>query len=192
MEKNSLEKSCKLLAIGGSAGSLDVILKLLPALHTNLPFPIIIIVHRKSTFDSALIDLLASRTRLPLKEADDKDILAPGHIYIAPADYHLLVEKDGTLSLDFSEKVNYSRPSIDVTFETAAEAYKTKLVCILLSGANSDGTEGLKVVKKYGGKVIVQNPLTAKSAYMPEHTIAEVQVDRIVYPEEIETLINSL
>lgn len=192
MEKNSIISDCKLFVIGGSAGSLDVILKLLPFLRPDLPFPLIVVLHRKSSFDSTLADLLASKTTLSVKEAEDKDTLKPGCIYIAPADYHLLVEKNKTISLNFSEKVNYSRPSIDVTFETAAEAYKTNLVCLLLSGANADGTQGLKGVKKYGGIVIVQNPVTAKVAYMPEQAIADVEVDRIIDASEIEILINSL
>ena len=192
MEKNSIKNDCQLVVIGGSAGSLDIILSLLPFLRPDLPFPIIIVLHRKTSIDSTLADLFASKTTLCVKEAEDKDLLMPGNIYVAPADYRLLVEKDGTLSLDFSEKVNYSRPSIDVTFDTAAEAFKTKLVCLLLSGASSDGTEGLKVVKKYGGIVMVQNPETARVAYMPEHAIADVEVDQVIDAEGLYHVINSL
>lgn len=192
MEKNSIAMECKLFIIGGSAGSLDIILNNLPLLHSGLSFPLIIVLHRKSSADSNLSELLATKTFLKVKEAEDKDILSKGNIYIAPADYHLLVEKDNTLSLDFSEKVNYSRPSIDVTFETAAEAYKSGLVCLLLSGASSDGTEGLKAVKKFGGTVLVQNPLTAKVDYMPRNAIADVEVDHIIDASEIAILINSL
>jgi len=192
MEKNSIASECRLFIIGGSAGSLDIILNILPLLHAGLPFPLIIVLHRKSSIDSNLSELLSTKTFLTVKEAEDKDSLSKGNIYIAPADYHLLVENDNILSLDFSEKVNYSRPSIDVTFETAAEAYKSGLVCLLLSGASSDGTEGLKAVKKFGGKVIVQNPLTAKVDYMPRHAIADVKVDHIIDATEIASLINSL
>jgi two-component system chemotaxis response regulator CheB len=192
MAKNSITNGCGLLIIGGSAGSFDVILKTLPYLRTDLPFPVIIVLHRKNVSESNLADLFNSKTRLAVKEAEEKEPLSAGDVYIAPADYHLLIEKDKTLSLDFSEKVNYSRPSIDVTFETAAEVYGSKLVCVLLSGASSDGTEGLKTVKRYGGTVIVQNPQTAKVAYMPEQAIAEVEVDRIVEENDIGKLINSL
>jgi len=180
------------LVIGGSAGGLDIILSVLPLLRSDLPFPLIVVLHRKGRSDSNLSDLLASKTTIPVKEAEDKDKLNDHCIYIAPADYHLLVETNKTLSLDFSEKVNYSRPSIDVTFETAAEAFKTNLVCLLLSGASADGTLGLKAVKKYGGTAIVQSPHTAKVAYMPEHAIADVKVDQIVDAPEIGILINSL
>jgi two-component system chemotaxis response regulator CheB len=192
MEKSSITRHCSLLIIGGSAGSLDIILMLLPSLRPGLSFPIIIVLHRKNSFDSTLTDLLASKTMLPVKEAEEKDILTPGFIYVAPADYHLLVEKDRTLSLDYSEKVNYSRPSIDVTFETAAEAFGPELVCLLLSGASADGTEGLKAVKKHDGIVIVQNPVTAKVAYMPQHAISDVAVDRIIDAGEIDELVNTL
>lgn len=192
MEKNSITNRCGLLIIGGSAGSFDVILELLSYLRTDLPFPVIIVLHRKNNSQSNLTDLFNSKTKLEVKEAEEKETLSAGDVYIAPADYHLLIEKDKTLSLDFSEKVNYSRPSIDVTFETAAEAYGPKLVCMLLSGASSDGTEGLKTVKRYGGTVIVQNPLTAKVGYMPGQAIAGVDVDHIIDEKEIGILINSL
>lgn len=96
-----------------------------------MPFPIIIVLHRKNSSDSVLTDVFASKTALVVKEAEEKDSLTAGCIYIAPADYHLLIEKDHTLSLDFSEKVNFSRPGIDVTFETAAEAFQSELACPL-------------------------------------------------------------
>jgi len=187
-----MTNNCDLLVIGGSAGSLDIILNVLPDLRLDLPFPVIIVVHRKVSYDSLLANLLNAKTQLFVQEAEEKDTITAGNIYIAPADYHLLIENDHTISLDFSEKVNYSRPSIDVTFDTAADAYRSKLVCLLLSGASADGTQGLKTAKKYGGRVIVQNPNTAKSAYMPETAIAEVEVDIIVDAADIATLINSL
>ncbi len=191
MEKNSITNKCSLLIIGGSAGSLAILLKLLPDLRSDLSFPLIVVLHRKSSSDSVLAHLFASKTALVVKEAEEKDIMVPGCIYIAPADYHLLVEKDHTLSLDFSEKVNFSRPSIDVTFETAAEAYQSRLTCMLLSGANGDGTEGLKVVKSFGGVVIVQNPQTAQVAYMPEQAIASVKADYIIDADKLAECINS-
>lgn len=192
MEKNSVINKCSLLIIGGSAGSLDVILKLLPDLRHDLPFPVIVVLHRKSSSDSVLTGLFASKTNLVVKEAEEKDIISSGCIYIAPADYHLLIEKDYSFSLDFSEKVNFSRPSIDVTFETAAEAYQSNLACLLLSGASDDGTKGLKAVKIFGGAAFVQNPKTAQVAYMPEKAIAAVEVDRIIDADEMASCINSL
>lgn len=104
----------------------------------------------------------------------------------------MLIEKDHTISLDFSEKVNFSRPSIDVTFETAAEAFQSELACLLLSGASGDGTEGLKAVKRFGGIVMVQNPETARVGYMPEQAIAAVAVDRIINTDDMARQINLL
>jgi len=172
-------KPVRLLVIGGSAGSLEIIIQLLPTLPLRLPFAVIVVVHRKNA-DSVLTELLGEKTGLPVKEAEEKDEILPGHIYIAPADYHLLVEKDGTLSLDYSEKLHYSRPGIDATFETAAEAYGDALACLLLSGANADGTEGLRFVKENGGLTIVQDPSEAAVAYMPQQAISGVSVDYIV------------
>jgi len=124
MEKNSIGRSVGLVVIGGSAGSLDVILQMLPFLKADLRLPLIIVLHRKISFDSALTDLFAGKTPLIVKEAEEKEELKAGVIYIAPADYHLLVEANHTLSIDYSERIHYSRPSIDVTFETAADAWQ--------------------------------------------------------------------
>src|ERR1700733_14544058 len=139
---------CKLIIIGGSAGSLGGILKGVPSLNESRSVPVIIVMHRKNEQKSLLTLLLSDKTNLKVKEAEEKESILPGCIYIAPADYHLLIEHDLTFSLDDSEKVNYCRPSIDVTFESAAYTYKNGLVCILLSGANADGVKGLKKVKK--------------------------------------------
>lgn len=183
---------CEALVIGGSAGSLDVLLKALPVLDVALTFPIIIVIHRKQGSDSLLPDLLSSRTGLKVKEIDEKESIEPGTIYIAPSDYHLLIEQDRTFSLDYSEKVNYSRPAIDVTFQTAAEVYKDKLACLLLSGSNADGVNGLKTVKTWGGLVLIQDPDTAQVAYMPAQAKLHVKVDRILTTENIGEFINSL
>ena len=185
-------KNCKALVIGGSAGSLDVLLKVFPAIAQYITFPIIIVVHRKKGTDSLLSDLLASKTFLAVKEAEEKETLLAGTIYIAPSDYHLLIEKDLTFSLDSSEKVNYSRPSIDVTFHSAAEAYTDKLVCMLLSGSNSDGVNGLISTKKFGGETVVQDPTSAQVDYMPQQAIQKAQIDHVLMIEEMANYINLL
>lgn len=169
-----------LVVIGGSSGSLDALIHILPGLPPALAFPIVIILHRSSASDQALTALLSSKTRLPVQEADEKDSLLPGHIYIAPPDYHLLVEADGTLSLDMGEKVNYSRPSIDVTFTSAAIAYRDKLTAILLSGANADGVAGMQLVKQYGGLNIIQDPREAPMPFMPGQAMAAGLGDHIL------------
>ncbi len=177
MEENYVNQSYRLVVIGGSAGSLDVILKILAVLPGVLPVPVVIVLHRKNSNDTLLTDLLSTKTRLRVKEVEEKEPLRPGHLYIAPADYHLLIEKDYTFSLDDSEKINYSRPSIDATFETAADVYGFSLIAILLSGANTDGVEGLKKIKQSGGLTIVQEPESAEVSYMPQQAINNVDID---------------
>lgn len=190
MEKARIKKKCKALIIGGSAGSLEVLLKVFPNINVDIPFPIIIVVHRKHGADSLLPVLLSTRTKLKVKEVDEKEKIKAGIVYIAPSDYHLLVERDETFSLDYSEKINYSRPAIDATFQTAAEVYKTNLVCMLLSGSNADGVSGLKSVKAWGGTALIQNPASAQVAYMPEQAKLNVKIDKELLIEEMAAFIN--
>ena len=185
-------KKCNAFIIGGSAGSLEVLLKVLPNVNVNIPFPIIIVVHRKHGADSLLPALLSTRTELIVKEVDEKEKIVAGTVYIAPSDYHLLIEQDETFSLDYSEKINYSRPAIDATFQTAAEVYKAKLVCLLLSGSNSDGVNGLKSVKAWGGLALIQDPESAQVAYMPEQAKLKVKIDHILPIEDMAEFINLL
>ncbi len=192
MEKNKIATELKPLIIGGSAGSLNVLLKLLPSLRDDLELTIIIVLHRKNSNDTLLSDLFSTRTTLKVKEIEDKELLKKGTIYIAPADYHILFESDGTISLDYSEKVNYSRPSIDVAYESAAIIYKENLACLLLSGASSDGTKGLIEVKKYNGKILIQDPDTAESSFMPQQAIHKLQKETVLKPEEMTGYINAL
>lgn len=179
MEEDKL-RSCKIIAIGGSAGSLDMVLKIIAALPSNTQSVIIIILHRKTTTDSILPDLLSSKTTLPVKEVEDKEPIQPGTIYIAPPDYHLLIEDRETFSLDSSEKVQYSRPSIDVTFESIALCFGADVTGILLSGANADGAEGLACIKAAGGYTIVQDPASADVGYMPQQAIDLGVVDSVL------------
>ncbi|MFY0253529.1 chemotaxis protein CheB [Chitinophaga sp. 30R24] len=181
-----------LIVIGGSAGGLQPILTLLPGLVYPFPAAIIIVLHRQSQYASVLIDLLSAQSMLPVKEAAEKEPLQPGVIYVAPVDYHLLVEKDHTLSLDYSEKVNFSRPSIDVTFATAALAYGSKLAVLLLSGANIDGIEGLIDVHEAGGTTAVQHPDTADVDYMPRQAIEQAPVDHLLLPKDMAGFMNAM
>jgi len=184
--------SCGALIIGGSAGSLDVLLEIFPALRNDIGFPIVLVIHRKASNESLLTDLLKSRTTLEVSEAEEKEFLSPGKVFIAPADYHMLIENDQSISLDYSEKVNYSRPSIDVTFQSAAEVFGEKLVCILLSGSNADGVEGLKSVNNFGGKVVIQNPNTAIMPYMPQQAVQNVKPHVILDSHDMADYINKL
>lgn len=182
----------KMLVIGGSAGSLDVLMDVLPALSKDIDFPILIILHRKKDSESLLAELLTSRSSLPVNEIEDKQPILPGVVYLAPPDYHVLIEKNNTFSLDVSEKVNFSRPSIDVSFESAADAYPEAIAGLLLSGANADGTQGLKCIKEQKGLVIVQQPGTADVSYMPQQAINVINVDAILEKQEIAAYINKL
>ncbi|QKZ13273.1 chemotaxis protein CheB [Spirosoma sp. KUDC1026] len=192
MAQTGLSNRIRAVVVGGSTGSIDVLLRLLPALKPPLSFTLIIVVHRRNTADSALADLLSVKTNIPVKEVDDKDVIEPGMIYLAPADYHLLIEQDGTFSLDDSEKVNYSRPSIDVTFESAADVYGRTLVGVILSGANADGTAGLNVIKKGGGVLVAQKPETAQIGFMPQQAILHADIDLILDVYELIEFVNGL
>lgn len=185
-------KNCRALIIGGSAGSLDVLLRVLPDLRSDLPFPIILVIHRKHGADSLLPELLKGRTSLGVKEAEEKEPILAGMIYIAPTDYHLLIEQDLTFSLDSSEKINYSRPSIDVTFQSAAEIFEDQLACLLLSGSNSDGVNGLKAVKSHHGKALIQDPATAQVSFMPAQAAQNVTIDASLTIEDMAEFINLL
>ncbi|AWH85789.1 chemotaxis protein CheB [Flavobacterium album] len=185
MEEDKIISGCRVLIIGGSAGSLDALLKILPHLTAIPSFSLVIVLHRRSGEDTTLEELIAVKTSIPVTEVEDKIPLLPGCIYIAPSDYHLLFENNGTLSLDISEKINYSRPSIDVAFESAADIYGPKLTAILLSGANADGTQGLIAVKNAGGTIVVQDPETAEMPFMPRNAIENMTPDHILNVEEM-------
>ena len=185
-------KPDKLLVIGGSAGSLQVILSLLAAMGEDFLMPVLIVLHRNSGFESSLEDLFSSRTRLPIREVEEKDQLRDGTIYLCPADYHVLLEKDHSFSLDYSERVHFSRPSIDVTFRSAADVFGPGLICLLLSGGNADGAEGMQYAKERGGLTVVQDPATADVPYMPQQAIGRMTVDFIVPTDEIPEFVHGL
>ncbi len=176
----------KIVAIGGSAGSLPVVLQILQTISPNFIIPIVIVLHRLKNTPSELDKIVSiTRSDLKLKEPDDKEPVYPGYIYIAPANYHLLVEADKCFSLDYSEPVQYSRPSIDVTFESMAAVYGADLSAILLSGANNDGMEGITRVIEKGGKAIVQSPVTSEYPVMPAAAIRKNPAAFVCTPVEI-------
>jgi two-component system, chemotaxis family, protein-glutamate methylesterase/glutaminase len=182
----------KMIAIGGSAGSLQVILKILEYIKPGFPIPVLLILHRNTVFPSPLEELLSLKTDLKVREIEEKDRIATGYIYTCPPDYHVLIEKDHSFSLDDSEKVNYSRPSIDVVFKSASDVYCENLVCILLSGANSDGADGLRYVKKNGGITIIQDPEEAEVPYMPLEAMKRVQATHVLNTSNITGFLDSL
>ena len=178
-------KPDRLLAIGGSAGSLQVILAVLTAIGEEFPMPVLVILHRNGGFESSLEDLFSARTGRPIREVEEKETMQNGFVYLCPADYHVLLEKDGSFSLDYSERVHFSRPSIDVSFRSAAEVFGPGLVALLLSGGNADGAEGLQVARERGGVTIVQDPATADVPYMPQQAITRMKPDYILPAESI-------
>lgn len=178
--------------IGGSAGSINVLMQVLPEIHTDISFPIVIILHRKPHPQSALEELLASSSNIPVAEAEDKTELENGKIYLVPPDYHLLFENELIISLDASEKINYSRPSIDVTFESAARVFANKACALLLSGGNGDGIEGLRNIALHQGQILVQDPDTAEVDYMPRKAKEILPNAVILQPKQIAKFINEL
>ena len=172
--------TCKAIVIGGSAGGIAVLEIILAALPVDFRPPLLLVEHLHPSDQGALAERLASIARLPLAEPCDKDPIEPGHVYTAPANYHLLVERDGSICLSVDPRVRWSRPSIDVLFESAALAWGSGLVAVLLSGANADGVDGLAAVKAAGGMTLAQNPAGAESPWMPQAAIDAGVVDEIL------------
>ena len=160
------------IVIGASAGAIDALSSILPHLPEHYPFPIMVVVHIPGDQKSLLAELFSAKCQMRVQEPDDKEPIRPGVIYLAPPDYHLLVEQDRVLSLSNEEPVSYCRPSIDVLFDSAADAYKNAVVGVILTGANHDGAEGLKQIAEAGGTALVQDPETAFATAMPAAALA--------------------
>ena len=160
------------IVIGASAGAIEALAQILPALPVGYPLPVLVVVHVPPDRTNLLAPLFKARCRLVVKEVEDKEPILPGTIYFGASDYHLLVEPDRSLSLSADEPVNYSRPSIDVLFESAADAYGGGLVGIILTGANADGAEGLRAVVAAGGVALVEDPARAFAPTMPAAALA--------------------
>ncbi len=166
------EDAVKAVVIGASAGALEALSSILPALPVTFDKPVMVVVHVPADKQSMLAELFRAKCSLTVKEAEDKEPITPRTVYFAPPNYHLLVEADEILSLSSDEPVLFSRPSIDVLFESAADAYGPGLIAIVLTGANQDAANGAKAVIDAGGMVIVQSPDDAFSPAMPQAAIA--------------------
>jgi len=173
------------IVIGASAGALEALSGLLPGLPADYRLPIIIVVHLPPDKTSLFAALLRARSAIQVREAEDKEPIEAGVAYFAPPDYHLLVEQDRRLSLSDDEAVLFSRPSIDVLFESAADAYGAGLVGVVLTGANGDGASGLKAIVEAGGAAVVQSPEGAYATAMPEAAIALCPGARVLSLNEI-------
>ncbi len=178
--------------MGVSAGGLAALAAILPVLDRDYPLPILIVQHMRPDSDGFLWQYLDSLSRVQVKEAEDKEAIRPGTVYIAAPDYHLLVEPDRTLALSMEQRVNFSRPSIDLLFATAAEVYQQRLIGVILTGANADGSMGLKKIKQYAGLAVVQSPESAESDFMPRAAMESVAVDHIIPIEQLGQFLNAL
>jgi two-component system chemotaxis response regulator CheB len=174
-----------LVAIGTSLGGLNALLTLLRVLPHDLGVAVVVVQHRGAASNGSLAAVLQEHTALRVLEAEDKARLEPGIVYIAPPDYHLLVEDRHSLALSTEGPVRSARPSIDVLFESAAAAYGPAVIAVLLTGASADGAEGLAHVKARGGRAIVEDPATAECATMPAAGIAAAAVDYVLPLERI-------
>jgi len=180
------------IVIGVSAGGMNALLNLLPALPKGFSLPIVVVQHRLTGSDDFLARNLNRLSEIQVKEAEDKEPLKAGSAYLAPADYHVLVERDHSLSLSVDPKVHYSRPSIDVLFESAAYAWSAGAIGVILTGANADGAEGLARIKQTGGTTIVQDPKSAEYDMMPRAAIAAASVDYVLTVSKIGSLLAKL
>lgn len=183
--------SSELVLIGGSAGSFKAIFRAVKSFSVNLNKAVIIIIHRKKNFFSEIEKLFAENSRISLREICDKEEIRKNTIYIAPANYHVLIEKEQIFSLDVSDAVWYSKPSIDVTFESAADVYGDKCTAILLSGANQDGAEGLLKLRNCGALTIVQDPDEAEMSEMPRAAIAVNAAECVLLNKDIFELLQT-
>lgn len=188
----SKSRQYRAVVIGVSAGGLAALEKILPVLKDTFSLPVLVVQHLSPTSENYLPIHFSHHCSLEVKEAEDKEPIEGGVIYFAPPNYHLLVECNRFVALSTEERVNFSRPSIDVLFETAAEAYQHELIGIVLTGANSDGAVGMTKIKQLGGLVVVQSPETAESDAMPKATIDAVEVDHILPLNEIGHFLNIL
>lgn len=173
------------IVIGGSAGSFQVITKILSSLPDNFSTSIFLCLHRLKHVRSGFIEALSIKSKTPIFEPYDKEKIKPGKIYLAPANYHKIIEIDKSISLSTEKAVNHSRPSIDLLFESAASVYKQKLAGIILSGANRDGAMGLKKVKDNNGFTIVQDPMEAQIETMPREALKITEVDKVLNTDNI-------
>jgi two-component system chemotaxis response regulator CheB len=184
----TLQRRIDAIVIGGSSGALEALTVLLPALP-RASAPVAIVIHLPPIRASHLPEVLGARTALMVREPEDKERLEPGVVYVAAPSYHLLIERDGTFALSADEPVHFSRPAIDVLFESAADAYRERLAGVVLSGANADGAEGLAAIKRAGGLTAVQAPDDALARTMPEAAIARAAPHHVLSLAELASLL---
>jgi two-component system chemotaxis response regulator CheB len=186
-----LKSEFGIVVVGTSIGGLRALQTLLSGLPDDFPVPVVVVQHRGKDSETGLCDFLARSSRLPISEPDDKEAIMPGRAYLAPRDYHLLVE-NGTFALSTDAPVSFARPSIDVLFESVADEYKEDVIGIILTGANRDGARGLAAIKMQGGLTLVEDPASAACREMPDAAIAGTEVDRVLVLAEIGPFLGKL
>jgi two-component system, chemotaxis family, protein-glutamate methylesterase/glutaminase len=164
-------RQAEAIVIGASAGALEALSAILPELPSGFNLPVIVVVHVPPDRRSVLAELFQAKCKIPVREAEDKEPISAGTVYFAPPDYHLLTERGKSLALSSDEPVLFSRPSIDVLFESAADSYGANLIGVILTGANQDGARGLQAITDAGGIALVQRPDGAFASAMPEAAI---------------------
>lgn len=182
----------EIIAIGCSAGGFEALGLILPNLSKNFPLPVVIVLHIPADSGPILAESFAKKCQIPVREVEDKMPILPGSIYLAPANYHLMVEPTRELSLSTEEPVHYSRPSIDVLFESVAMAYGRAALGIILSGANADGSAGIKFILAHGGQAIVQDPAEADYSTMPAATLHANPDSRVMKISQISEFLSQL
>lgn len=182
----------RVVVMGVSTGGVRALEEVLGALPAQFPLPILIVQHMGPSAGGGLALLLDHQCRIRVKEADEEELMMPGSVYLAPANYHLLVETDGSLSLSNDGPVNFARPSVDVLFESAAAAFGRGVIGVVLTGAGCDGGFGVRSIKHKGGLVVVQDPADAEAATMPEFALSLVAADHVVTLEELPGLLQKL
>ncbi len=182
----------RIIVIGSSAGGMKANEIILSQLQPDFPLPIVIAQHISADSENYLVTFLDRQSPLTVLEASEKELLLPGHVYIAPPNYHVLIESNMTISLSTEQKVNFARPSIDVLFESAALSFGSQVIGLLLTGANHDGAKGLKLIHQFGGKCIIENPETADVDTMPRSAQKLFRPDYILDLELIPAVLNKL
>jgi two-component system chemotaxis response regulator CheB len=185
-------RAFRAVALGVSTGGVSALKRLLGGLPADFPLPLLVVAHLTASADDGLAVLLDRLCAISVKEADEGELLRPATVYIAPANYHLLVEKECRLALSVHAPVNFARPSIDVLFESAALAFGTALVGVLLTGAGADGSRGLLRIQQCGGRVIVQDPVDAEMPAMPESALRLLRADHLLALAQMPALLQQL
>jgi two-component system chemotaxis response regulator CheB len=182
----------KAIMIGGSAGSFQVVAGILGALPKDIDMPVFLCLHRLKHVRSGFVEALSLKSNIPIVEPFDKETIKPGKAYLAPANYHMFIELGNRFALSTEEPMHHSRPSIDLSFISAAQAYRNKLVGVILSGANRDGAYGLKKVSELGGLTIVQDPADCEVKTMTEASLQLINANYVFSSDKITNFLSKL